>query len=146
MANSMVATNSGRNCSVGAHSHPVAALVIGTIDQQVAHGCCAHFPERDFLLACHQLLSLARNMAGFSSSDLQRSLWHYRSLVNTKPINPTTSRTAPATISQSRYSIAESMFIGAALASSPSAPIPQAGNRLPVHARRVFLMVLGAEL
>jgi len=37
------------------------------------------------------------------------------------------------------------MFIGAALASSPSAPIPQAGNRPPVHARRVFLMVLHTD-
>jgi len=30
-----------------------------------------------------------------------------------KPINPSTSRTAPATIIQSGYSIAESMLIGA---------------------------------
>jgi hypothetical protein len=32
-----------------------------------------------------------------------------------KPINPSTSRTAPATITQSRYSIAESMLIRASV-------------------------------
>src|SRR6266404_9881707 len=51
-----------------------------------------------------------------------------------KPINPSTSRTAPATIIQSGYSIAESMLIGAPYffvsASQPSGLIPSEDSQI----------------
>src|ERR1700737_4192089 len=43
--------------SIPADCHPVAAPIIRAINQETANARGPHFPESDFLLACHRMLA-----------------------------------------------------------------------------------------
>src|SRR3954447_21910626 len=50
--------------SIRTHRRPMAAVVIGAVDQQAMRAHRAHFPEVDFLLSRYQGPSSARSIAG----------------------------------------------------------------------------------